>query len=244
VRKFSLGKYENDSFKDVGIQLHYVVPRILQFFQLIHVAEQPQLQINICHDEKPYEMRAITLLYHYFVFVTIILIVVLLPISALAYGEVFDFGKSRISIEIPHNFEPIELDSNESQTKMRWLDDSTNSYLTIVSEYGEPSLPISLAGPIAAQQNAEKGTLLEYSTIRFGHNYSGFTFTLEGSSWPDPIYDVPVREVLVFTQDNGVNYGIALISPVEDFEEASKVIQDILDSFEILDKSTTQTITA
>ena len=71
----------------------------------------------------------------------------------------------------------------------------------------------------------------------------GSTFTLEGSTWPDPIYDVPIREVLVFTQDNGVNYGIALISPIEDFKEASKVIQDILDSFEILDKASTSTIT-
>jgi hypothetical protein len=180
---------------------------------------------------------------NYLVFLTIILIVVLLPISTLAYGEVFDFGKSIISIEIPNTFEPIEFDSNESQTRMRWLDDSTNSYLTIVSEYGEASLPISLAVPLAAQQNNEKGTILEYDTIQFGHNYSGFTFTLEGSTWPDPIYDVPIREVLVFTQDNGVNYGIALISPIEDFKEASKVIQDILDSFEILDKASTSTIT-
>jgi hypothetical protein len=61
-----------------------------------------------------------------------------------AYGEVLDFGRSRISVEIPANFEPVQFDSNESQTRMRWLDDSTNSYLTIVSEYGSPSLPISL----------------------------------------------------------------------------------------------------
>jgi hypothetical protein len=183
------------------------------------------------------------LLYHYSVFLAIILITIILPISTLASGEVFDFGKSKLSIEIPDNFEPIEFDSNESQTRMRWLDDSTNSYLTVVSEYGESSLPISLAGPMAAQQITEKGTLLEYDTIQFGHNYSGFTFTLEGSSWPDPIYDVPVRELVVFTQDNGVNYGIALISPIEDFEEASKVIQDILDSFEILDKTSIPAIT-
>jgi hypothetical protein len=49
--------------------------------------------------------------------------------------------------------------------------------------------------------------------------------------------------LVVFTQDNGVNYGIALISPIEDFEEASKIIQDILDSFEILDKTSIPAIT-
>jgi hypothetical protein len=154
-----------------------------------------------------------------------------------AYGEVLDFGRSRIYVEIPANFEPVQFDSNESQTRMRWLDDSTNSYLTIVSEYGSPSLPISLAGPMTAQQIADKGTVLEYDAVKFGHNYSGYSFTLEGSSWPDPIFDVPVKEIIVFTQDNRVNYGIALISPVEDFEEASKPIQGILDSFEILDRT-------
>jgi hypothetical protein len=154
-----------------------------------------------------------------------------------AYGEVLDFGRSRIYVEIAANFEPVQFDSNESQTRMRWLDDSTNSYLTIVSEYGSPSLPISLAGPMTAQQIADKGTVLEYDAVKFGHNYSGYSFTLEGSSWPDPIFDVPVKEIIVFTQDNRVNYGIALISPVEDFEEASKPIQGILDSFEILDRT-------
>lgn len=181
-------------------------------------------------------------LYHYLMFLPIISIV-LLPLPTLAYGEVFDFGKSRISVEIPRNFQPIEFDSNESQTRMRWLDDTTNSYLTIVSEYGRPSLPISLGRPMAAPQIAEKGTLLEYDTIHFGHNYSGYSFTLQGPSWPDPIFDVPVKEMVVFTHDNGVNYGIALISPIEDFEEASEAIQGILDSFVILDKSTTPNIT-
>lgn len=33
----------------------------------------------------------------------------------------------------------------------------------------------------------------------------------------DSIFDVPVKEIIVFTQDNGVNYGIALIAAVEDF---------------------------
>jgi hypothetical protein len=174
--------------------------------------------------------------YHYLLFLSIISIAPLL-IPTYAYGEVLDFGRSRISVEIPANFEPVQFDSNESQTRMRWLDDSTNSYLTIVSEYGSPSLPISLAGPMTAQQIADKGTLLEYDAVKFGHNYSGYSFTLEGSSWPDPIFDVPVKEIIVFTQDNRVNYGIALISPVEDFEEASKPIQGILDSFEILDKT-------
>jgi hypothetical protein len=174
--------------------------------------------------------------YRYLLFLSIISIVLLL-VSTSAYGEVLDFGRSRISVEIPANFEPVQFDSNESQTRMRWLDDSTNSYLTIVSEYGSPSLPISLAGPMTAQQIADKGTVLEYDAVKFGHNYSGYSFTLEGSSWPDPIFDVPVKEIIVFTQDNRVNYGIALISPVEDFEEASKPIQGILDSFEILDRT-------
>jgi hypothetical protein len=174
--------------------------------------------------------------YRYLLFLSIISIVLLL-VSTSAYGEVLDLGRSRISVEIPANFEPVQFDSNESQTRMRWLDDSTNSYLTIVSEYGSPSLPISLAGPMTAQQIADKGTVLEYDAVKFGHNYSGYSFTLEGSSWPDPIFDVPVKEIIVFTQDNRVNYGIALISPVEDFEEASKPIQGILDSFEILDRT-------
>jgi hypothetical protein len=174
--------------------------------------------------------------YHYLLFLSIISIALLL-IPTYAYGEVLDFGRSRIYVEIPANFEPVQFDSNESQTRMRWLDDSTNSYLTIVSEYGSPSLPISLAGPMTAQQIADKGTVLEYDAVKFGHNYSGYSFTLEGSSWPDPIFDVPVKEIIVFTQDNRVNYGIALISPVEDFEEASKPIQGILDSFEILDRT-------
>jgi hypothetical protein len=174
--------------------------------------------------------------YRYLLFLSIITIVLLL-VSTSAYGEVLDLGRSRISVEIPANFEPVQFDSNESQTRMRWLDDSTNSYLTIVSEYGSPSLPISLAGPMTAQQIADKGTVLEYDAVKFGHNYSGYSFTLEGSSWPDPIFDVPVKEIIVFTQDNRVNYGIALISPVEDFEEASKPIQGILDSFEILDRT-------
>jgi hypothetical protein len=81
--------------------------------------------------------------YHYLLFLSIISIVLLL-VSTSAYGEVLDFGRSRIYVEIPANFEPVQFDSNESQTRMRWLDDSTNSYLTIVSEYGSPSLPISL----------------------------------------------------------------------------------------------------
>jgi hypothetical protein len=81
--------------------------------------------------------------YRYLLFLSIISIVLLL-VSTSAYGEVLDFGRSRISVEIPANFEPVQFDSNESQTRMRWLDDSTNSYLTIVSEYGSPSLPISL----------------------------------------------------------------------------------------------------
>jgi hypothetical protein len=174
--------------------------------------------------------------YRYLLFLSIITIVLLL-VSTSAYGEVLDLGRSRISVEIPANFEPVQFDSNESQTRMRWLDDSTNSYLTIVSEYGSPSLPISLARPMTAQQIADKGTVLEYDAVKFGHNYSGYSFTLEGSSWPDPIFDVPVKEIIVFTQDNRVNYGIALISPVEDFEEASKPIQGILDSFEILDRT-------
>jgi hypothetical protein len=174
--------------------------------------------------------------YRYLLFLSIISIDLLL-VSTSAYGEVLDFGRSRISVEIPASFEPVQFDSNESQTRMRWLDDSTNSYLTIVSEYGSPSLPISLAGPMTAQQIADKGTVLEYDAVKFGHNYSGYSFTLEGSSWPDPIFDVPVKEIIVFTQDNRVNYGIALISPVEDFEEASKPIQGILDSFEILDRT-------
>lgn len=185
---------------------------------------------------------AIVRLYHYLMFLSIISIVLLI-VPTLVYGEVFDFGRSTISVEIPANFEPIQFDSNESQTRMRWLDNSTNSYLTIVSEYGTPSLPVSLAGPMAAQEIAEKGTVLEYDAIQFGHNYSGYSFTLEDSSWPDPIFDVPVKEIIVFTQDNGVNYGIALISPVEDFEEASKSIEWILDSFEILDKSSIPNIT-
>jgi hypothetical protein len=94
-----------------------------------------------------------------------------------------------------------------------------------------------------AQGIPEKGTVLEYDAIQFGHNYSGYSFTLQHSSWPDPIFDVPVKEIIIFTQDHGVNYGIALISPVEDFEEASKAIERILDSFEILDKSSTPNVT-
>jgi hypothetical protein len=181
-------------------------------------------------------------LFRYLVILRAILIVQL-PSSGLVHAEVFDFRVTRISVEIPQKFKPVEFDSNESETRMRWLGDSTNSYLTIVSEYSRRSLPISLTGPIAAQQIAPKGTLLEYNTIQFGHNYSGFSFTLQDSSWPDPVYDVPVRELVVFTQNNGVNYGIALISPIEDFEEASKPIRGILDSFEILNKSSSPAIT-
>jgi hypothetical protein len=181
-------------------------------------------------------------LFHYLIFLIIISIVLFSPLS-LAHGEVFDFGKTMISIEIPHNFQAIEFDSNESQTRKRWLDDITNSYLTIVSEYAKTPLSISLAGPMAAQQITEKGTIVEYDTIHFGHNYSGFRFVLEDSSWPDPVFDVPVREMIVFTQQNGVNYGIALISPAENFEKASRAIQGILDSFEILFKTSASNTT-
>jgi hypothetical protein len=183
------------------------------------------------------------LLYHYLLFFSITSITLTLSMCTVTYGEIFDFGKSKVSVEIPDNFEPIEFDSNESLTMMRWLDDSINSYLTVVSEYGEPSLRIFLPGQMPVQPNTEKGTILKYDTIKFGKNYSGFTFTLESSSWPDPIYDVPVREVLVFTEDKGVNYGLSLISPIEDFEKASSQIQDILDSFEILDKTSTSAVT-
>lgn len=161
--------------------------------------------------------RKETQLLHYLMIFSVISII-LLPLSALAYGEVYDFGKSRISVEIPGNFEPIEFDSNESKTRMRWVDDSTNSYLTIVSEYGKPVLSISISGHLKGQQITEKGTILEYDTLQFGLNYSGFRFILEGSPWPDPIFDVPVKEIVVFTQHNRVNYGIALISPMEDLK--------------------------
>jgi hypothetical protein len=43
----------------------------------------------------------------------------------------------------------------------------------------------------------------------------------------DPIFDVPVKEIIVFTQDNGVNYRIALISAVEDLRSIEGNSRDL-----------------
>ena len=173
--------------------------------------------------------------------------VILALVGVLTVPILFYSTDADISIKEPLNW---QASPNNNSTSMVWFQNSTQSMFTITKIPLRFNVGLFLIVDVMAQAMAESGMLESIDQITFGHSNFGYKFVLNGSS-PNATSEVPtkygsyslpnspfngmgpMKASIILSQKYNDTYGIALMSPRDNFEGISNEIKPTLDSIKI-----------